>query len=199
MLLLQIRERVEGLLSSTAVSACTPLALSCMWCQHALVPPSAPSGDPSFTFAGGSHNGAQTPTNKRKSTAGVRADATFRKVAIKWQEQRKSALLQQQSFSADEPSTRLSVIRQPLTHVATAFRRWVSGNGEAPQQGGDGVGTHAAIAADGGAVAPGNAAPADRQHSDARLSDGLSRHSSGADSLDEVRCEPVSCGTAVLQ
>lgn len=62
------------------------------------------------------------------SRAAQRDDATFSKVATKWQEQRKSAIMQQLSFGGHTEASRApSGIQQPLLHAMHTLNRWLRG------------------------------------------------------------------------
>eukprot|EP00892_Ulva_mutabilis_P001042 jgi/Ulvmu1/10939/UM007_0118.1 len=157
---------------------------------------------------------------KRHSTAALRSDATFRKVATKWHEQRKSALmLQQQSFNAcTDPPGPLAIIRQPLSYHVKRLRHWVSSNGEArsPSRPGgaappDGARAHAsagpaagpapsATSGPGPAAGRAQAGAPHLQNSDSSLSDATSTHDGAMDSETgavflEASHNPFAAGT----
>lgn len=69
----------------------------------------------------------QVPIPQNNSSrAAQREDATFSKVATKWQEQRKSAIMQQLSFGGHTEASRApSGIQQPLLHAMHTLKRWL--------------------------------------------------------------------------
>lgn len=72
--------------------------------------------------------GAGPSHPKQGNSSAQRQDTpTFKKVATKWQEQRKSAMIQQLSFNSPEASTRLSGAPQPLRHTFQTLWRWMRG------------------------------------------------------------------------